>query len=245
MPLKLKITIHFNNCFYIIFYPDSAFPGQLCEASRNHQKLLLSYPRSLESQAIKQLSNNHESYIMVEDFAAIIDGWHDFYMLAGSAAATLLGLLFVAVSLHIDKIAKTRNSSDVVEFARRTLSNFLVILAVAFIFVIPGQSPYGTGIPLLLLGLVEMWRTAKLWKRFEFGSKEERVLGTVQFRSSLLIPNTVCYLAQIFISVELLYGNTNYLGWMTMVIIWLLIDASESAWILMLRLAEITQEKLN
>jgi len=175
---------------------------------------------------------------MVEDFAAIIDEWHDFYMLAGSAAATLLGLLFVAVSLHIDTIAKTRKSSDVVEFARRTLSNFLVILAFAFIFVIPSQSRYGTGIPLLLLGLVEMWSIAKLWKRFEFGSKEERVLDTEQFRSSLLIPNTVCYMVQIFISVELLYGNTNYLGWMTMVVIWLIIDASESAWILMLRLAE-------
>ena len=182
---------------------------------------------------------------MVEDFAAIIDGWHDFYMLAGSAAATLLGLLFVAVSLHIDTIAKAKKSGDVVEFARRTLSNFLVILTFAFIFVIPRQSPYGTGIPLLLLGLLEMWRTAKLWKKFEFGSKEQRVLDIAQFRSSHLIPNTVCYLTQIFISVELLYGNTNYLGWMTMVIIWLLIDASESAWVLMLRLAELKQEKLN
>jgi hypothetical protein len=149
------------------------------------------------------------------------------------------------VSLHIDTIAKTRKSSDVVEFARRTLSNFLVILAFAFIFLIPGQSTYGTGIPLLLLGLVEIWRIARLWKRFEFGSKEERVLDTAQFRSSLLIPNTICYLAQIFISVELLYGNTDYLGWMTMVIIWLLIDASESAWILMLSLAKTKQEKFN
>jgi hypothetical protein len=182
---------------------------------------------------------------MVEDFAAIIDRWHDFYMLAGSAAATLLGLLFVAVSLHIDTIAKTRKSSDVVEFARRTLSNFLVILAFAFIFVIPDQSKYGMGIPLLLLGLVEMWNIAKLWKRFEFGSKEERVLDTAQFRSNLLIPNTICYLAQIFISIELLYGNPDYLGWMTMVVIWLIIDASESAWILMLRLAETKREEIN
>jgi len=180
---------------------------------------------------------------MAEDFAAIIAGWNDFYMLAGSAAATLLGLLFVAVSLHIDTIAKAKKSGDVVQFAQRTLSNFLVILAFAFIFVIPGQGPYGTGIPLLLLGLVEMWSTARLWKRFEFESKEQRVLNIAQFRSSILIPNTVCYLVLIFISIELLYGNTDYLSWMTMVIIWLLIDASESTWILMLRLAELKQEK--
>jgi hypothetical protein len=60
------------------------------------------------------MKTNYESYMMAEDFAAIIVGWHDFYMLAGSAAATLLGLLFVAVSLHIDTIAKARKSGDVV-----------------------------------------------------------------------------------------------------------------------------------
>ncbi len=179
---------------------------------------------------------------MVEDFVAVIEGWHDFYMLTGSAAATLLGLLFVAVSLHIDVIANIGESGDVMVFAQRIFSNFLVILGFAFIFMIPKQDPYGTGIPLLLLGLLEMWSTVKLWKRFEFGSKEQRVLDIAQFRYNLLIPNTVCYLALIFISVELLYGNTDYLGWMTLVIIWLLIDASAGAWFLMLRLAKLRHE---
>jgi hypothetical protein len=34
--------------------------------------------------------------------------WHDFYLLAGRASATLTGLLFVGVSIHIDLIAHER-----------------------------------------------------------------------------------------------------------------------------------------
>lgn len=179
---------------------------------------------------------------MVESFAADIVAWHDFYMLAGSAAAALLGLLFVAVSLHIDIISKARESGDVIAFARQAFANFLIILSFAFIFVIPEQDPIGTGVPLLLIGLLELWQTANLWKSYEFGGKEKRVLDVWQFRMRLLIPNTVCYIALIFISVSLLYKNTDYIGWMVLVIIWLIIAASQSAWILMLRLAEMRQE---
>jgi hypothetical protein len=108
---------------------------------------------------------------------------------------------------------------------------------------IPGQGPHGTGIPLLSIGVIMMWRAAKLWKRFEFGSEEQRFFDTTLFRSELLIPNTVCYAVLIFISVELLYGNTSYLSWMPLVILWLLMAGSLSAWFLMLRLATLAQER--
>ena len=68
-------------------------------------------------------------------------------------------------------------------------------------------------------------------------------MDTSLFRSELLIPNTVCYAMLIFISVELLYGNTSYLHWMTMVILWLLLAGSLSAWFLMLRLAKLAQDQ--
>lgn len=32
------------------------------------------------------------------NFAAIIERWHDFYMLVGTAAATLIGLLFASAT---------------------------------------------------------------------------------------------------------------------------------------------------
>lgn len=38
----------------------------------------------------------------VSNFSNDVEAWHDFFMLAGTAAATLMGLLFVALSLRID-----------------------------------------------------------------------------------------------------------------------------------------------
>jgi hypothetical protein len=179
---------------------------------------------------------------MAEDFSIVIASWQPFYNLTGSAAFTLAGLVFVAVSINIGMLALAGEKGDLVQFARQTLGNFLALMLISLIFMIPGQGPHGTGIPLLSIGVIMMWRAAKLWKRFEFGSEEQRFLDTTLFRSELLIPNTVCYAVLIFISVELLYGNTSYLSWMPLVILWLLMAGSLSAWFLMLRLAKLAQE---
>ncbi len=178
---------------------------------------------------------------MAEDFAAAIAVWQPFYNLAGSAAFTLAGLIFVAVSLNIGMVALAEEQGDLMQFARQTLGSFLALMIISLVFMIPGQDQYGTGLPLLSIGGLMMWRAAKLWKRFGFGSKEGRLLDNALFRSEFLVPNTVCYAVLIFISVELLYGNTEYLGWMTLVIIWLLLAGSLSAWFLMLRLAKMAQ----
>jgi hypothetical protein len=178
---------------------------------------------------------------MAEGFAEAIASWQPFYNLAGSAAFTLLGLIFVAVSINISIIALAKEQGDLVQFARQTLGNFLTLVIVALIFMIPGQSPRGTGMPLFIVGILMMWRSAKLWK-FQFVSKGQRFLDTALFRSNLLIPNTVSYAVLIFISVQLFYGNVYYLSWMTLVVIWLLIAGSLNAWFLMLRLAKIEEE---
>ena len=179
---------------------------------------------------------------MVDDFAAAIAGWQSFYNLAGSAAFTLLGLVFVAVSINIGMITLAGKQGDLVQFARETLTSFLTVMIIALVFMIPGQGPYGMGLPLLIIGLHRMWSAVKLWKRFQFESKEQRLLDNALLQRGLLIPNSVCYLTLITVSADLLHGSTNYLEWMTMVIIWLLIAGSIDAWALMLRLAELAKD---
>ncbi len=178
---------------------------------------------------------------MAGDFTAAIAAWQPFYNLAGSAAFTLAGLIFVAVSINIGMFTQAGEEGDLVQFARQTLGSFLALMIISLVFVIPAQSQQGIGIPLLFVGVLMMWRALKLWRKFEFKSKEHRLLDRALFRSELLIPNTVCYAVLIFISVELIYGNTDYLSWMTMVIIWLLMAGSLSAWFLMLHLAKMAQ----
>jgi len=51
------------------------------------------------------------------NFADVLQGWHDFYVTAGAAAATLVGLLFVGLSLHIKVVV---SQPDVRSLARVT-----------------------------------------------------------------------------------------------------------------------------
>lgn len=80
---------------------------------------------------------NVPDYLPVS-YQTAVSGWHDFYMVAGTASATLVGLLFVGLSLHLRVVLER---SDVRSLARVTLVNFGLLLFVALFMVIPeGQS---------------------------------------------------------------------------------------------------------
>ena len=69
-------------------------------------------------------------------FEDAIAGWHDFYMLTAGAAATLLGLLFVAVSLNLRLFtdpSQPRFRAD----ASVTFSSYLYLVLISLIFVAP------------------------------------------------------------------------------------------------------------
>lgn len=76
----------------------------------------------------------------------VIERWHEFYLMAGTAAVTLVGLLFVALSLHLDTLLhETR--AHLVAHARQTLLSFTYVLFVSLLFLAPDT-------PLRMLGLM-------------------------------------------------------------------------------------------
>ncbi len=177
---------------------------------------------------------------MSNPFIEEIATWHDFYMLAGSAAATLMGLIFVSVSLHIDIISRTEKYGDIRALAIQTFFNFLLILGFAFIFMAPSDTPFGIGTPLLILGILGLVRTARLWLRFGIkASSKDQVFSVNQIRRRLLIPNTVCFITLIAVALDVLQWHTYLIDWMVMIVIWLTISATMIAWDIMLRVGEL------
>jgi hypothetical protein len=82
----------------------------------------------------------------------VVQGWHDFYMLAGTAAAALAGLLFVGLSLHLGLIVAR---SDVRMLARITLANFGLTLFLS-LFVLIRQAPEALGTELIIGGVITL-----------------------------------------------------------------------------------------
>ena len=104
---------------------------------------------------------------MESAFARSLAEWTAFYALMGGAAATLLGLLFVAVSLRLN-IFHQRQVADVRAFAAFTLGTFLVAIALAGLALAPHMGAGSLAAPLLLGGLAGLLLAAfvaRLWMR--------------------------------------------------------------------------------
>jgi hypothetical protein len=84
-------------------------------------------------------------------YKATVLGWHDFYALTGMAAGSLVGLLFVGLSLHLAVVIR---HPEVRALARMTLTSFGITLILSLFMVIPETMPASTGWELLILGAV-------------------------------------------------------------------------------------------
>lgn len=79
--------------------------------------------------------------------------WHDFYVMAGGAAAALTGLLFVAMSLHSGAIMRHPLYGD---RAVGTLISLMTILFISGAVLIPGQSGLAVGIEVGVFALYHL-----------------------------------------------------------------------------------------
>ncbi len=175
---------------------------------------------------------------VMDEFAQAVSAWHDFYMMVGTASATLVGLLFVSLSLNVHAIANPANQ-DLRALANQTFSTFLYILIFAIVFLIPQQDPIGLGLPLLMVGGYGLYRTVRHFLETR-SSKPRDWRGSIARR---FITPLVCFVVLITISISMLQGKTWGLYWLIPVMIVLIIAASINAWDLLLRLREPKEEK--
>ncbi len=170
----------------------------------------------------------------MDPFAQAIQGWHDFYLMIGTAAATLIGLLFVALSLNADAINRKANA-DLRLLAAQTFSTFILVVMFAILFLIPLQGPEGLGLPLLGIGMFALWSSGR---RF-FAARRQPVheWGRGSLARRFAIP-MLCYAVLLVIAISVLLGQTSGLYWLVAVMIMLIWIASLNAWDLLLRLRE-------
>ena len=72
------------------------------------------------------------------EMTEFFERWHEFYLLAGTAAVTLVGLLFVSLSFNLDVLLHA-TKAHLLAHARSTLLVFTYVLIVSLGFLIPFQ----------------------------------------------------------------------------------------------------------
>ena len=87
--------------------------------------------------------------------------WQSFYTLVGAAAATLIGLMFVAITFGASTVRKIENPEISRAFLDPTLSHFVQVLLTACFMLVPAIDPRVLG---ALLGAVALFRIGSLWR---------------------------------------------------------------------------------
>ena len=99
---------------------------------------------------------------MQSSLADLLDAWHDFDLLIGTAAATLVGLMFVAASIGASVFLE-KDRAAMKAFISPTVVHFSAVLVVALVSLIPSHDwPALAGL-LALVGIPGAVYSANLW----------------------------------------------------------------------------------
>ena len=95
----------------------------------------------------------------------MLTGWSNFFTLTGAAGATLVGLLFVVVTLNTALTASRK-----LDIARASMSpalyNFTDVLLQSMVVMVPWQSNWPSGIIFVVLGIWGLiYRINRVWVR--------------------------------------------------------------------------------
>jgi hypothetical protein len=97
---------------------------------------------------------------MAPSLAELLHDWHDFYVLVGTASATLVGLMFIAVSIGTSIFNEDRRVG-MTAFITPTVVHFGATLFTCLLITVPTQSWYTLG---ALLAAGRARRLDLLWK---------------------------------------------------------------------------------
>jgi len=175
---------------------------------------------------------------MTAPFDQIIDRWHDAFLLTGTAAVTLVGLLFVALSFNLDVLLHD-SRAHLLDFARQAFMGFLYVLVVSLFGLAPGwhQRPYG--ITLIMMGIIllvlSLRTLASLRRRGRDPVAATRVAGRLAF---VLLGSVLLIVSGWLIR----GGDTDSLLYVMVALLVLLASGAGGAWDLLVRVGKVRQE---
>lgn len=162
--------------------------------------------------------------------------WHDFYLLAGTAAATLLGLLFIAVTLNADLIL-SGSRPHIKRVAEQAFQNYIAVLLLSMLFLVTEQPPRILAVQAVTLSVVMLvWAIHRLRRALSISDETFAKSRTLR----RLLPSIFAYILMLFFGWKLRQGlSTDEAKVFAFAPILLLLAATGTSWDLLVRVAEI------
>ncbi len=157
--------------------------------------------------------------------------WSTFAQVAGTAAASLIGLLFVAVSIRIDFIAR---SQELRNRAAQTLSLFGTVLLTAILIAIPGQATEALGAELTALAVIAGGGLSVLDRRAKADASKQAIRKTLE----MITPTTIVSTLLLVSGVLLVFGVHGGLYVLIVPVLVALTGGVASAWLFLTKITK-------
>jgi modulator of FtsH protease len=154
--------------------------------------------------------------------------WHDLFVAAAGASAALAGLLFVAVSINLERILQFQGLP---ERALETVAMLLGVLLISLVGLIPGQSHVSLGAEVLVIGVVLCAFIGRLPTQYTGHDAVPR--SWVYTRWTLRLIGTVPFLVA---GLSLLAEAGGGLYWVVDGIVFAILAAVANAWVLLVEI---------
>jgi len=162
--------------------------------------------------------------------APLGEAWHDFYLMAGTASVTLVGLLFVSLSLHVEILFKPEHQ-DFRELAAQAFQGYLYVMITALAFLLPAENGQILAFMYAFINLVMLGRTLARVPSF-FAAHRARG-GKARQRWRFFIP-ALAYVMGLLAVVEWIGGQERAgLGFFTPVVM-MLAASTRTSWDLLI-----------
>ncbi len=160
-----------------------------------------------------------------------METWDAFATIAGGAAAALTGLLFVAVSIRADYIAR---SQELRNRAAQTLILFGTVLVISALIAIPGQGYRTLGAELLALAVIIGAGLSVLDRRAKASRSDQAIAQVLE----AVTPNMVTSLLLLAAGIILVLGIGAGLYVLVAPVLTALVGGAASAWLFLTKITE-------
>ncbi len=153
--------------------------------------------------------------------------WSDLFVATAGATAALTGLVFVAVSLNIERILQFEGLP---ERALQTLMMLLTPLIVSIVGLIPGQSRTALGVELLAIGVCATAAIGSTLRSTIPGGREHQ---RTAFHVAIALPVAI---PVVIGGASVLAGWGGGLYWIVAAIVCAILAAAVNAWVLLVEI---------
>ncbi len=163
-----------------------------------------------------------------------MNAWHDFFLAQAGAAGVLTGLVFVGVSINLEKIV-SNPSSGLAGRAAEALILLVAVLMAPGLVLVPGQGPGVLGTEVLVVGLAAWgWIVViQLPRLRDWGTMRTDLRGPFVLR---VVLGQVATLPLVIAGVAVLLVGPGGLYWLMAGTIFSILAALFEAWVLLVEI---------